>query len=97
MFPRLQEVYENEGTFLLFPSANSINLDEFVNLIKKKEDSATAQATTNGTPSSSFKSFNVIVIDGTWDQASGIYHVNKELHALKQVGFFDRLTNILFD
>ena len=69
-FPKLKEVYENEHTYVLYPSPSSISIDSLpkFNSLETKHNR-----------------LHIIIIDGTWQQASGIYHTNPDLQRLKQV------------
>ncbi len=62
---------------VLYPSETAISLHDFGQLIEANEQikNKTVEEST----------FHVIIIDGTWSQASGIYYTNLELHSLKQV------------
>ena len=83
-YPQLKNVYENPNTFVLYPSETAISLNEFRSIIEESE----ANAVNVGSNSDNDNIFHVILIDGTWSQASGIYYTNLELHKLKQVVFF---------
>ena len=56
-FPVLKEVYENEHTYLLYPSKDSISIEN----LPKFDD---------GVVNISNK-IHIILLDGTWNQASG--------------------------
>lgn len=75
-------MYNNENTYVLFPSPTAISLDEFQRLIddKSNTDSISEESSTKSDPT-----FHVIIIDGTWSQASGIYYTNHQIQSLKQV------------
>lgn len=77
-FPQLEEVYKNENTYVLYPSETAINLEQFRNLINQSETKTQELENNSNT-------FHVILIDGTWAQASGIFYTNLDLHNLKQV------------
>lgn len=82
-FPELGQVYNNENTFVIFPSETAINLQEFrqlVNINEKKIGEYKSEQEINDR-----EIFHVILIDGTWPQASGIFYTNHDLHRLKQV------------
>jgi DTW domain-containing protein YfiP len=70
---------------VLFPSQNAIELEDFAEMIRKSENSENITEPNREKRSSLI--FHVIVIDGTWNQASGIYYTNKELQTMKQVSF----------
>jgi hypothetical protein len=83
---------------VLFPSQTAINLDEFREFILNKQNESTDSnqnqienlitKDTNIKESEVNKSdtrFHVIVIDGTWSQASGIYYSNQHIQNLKTV------------
>lgn len=82
-FPELEEVYQNINTFVLYPSPTSITLEEFRKLIEDKEKLKNASNNENQTIED--RTFHIILIDGTWDQASGIYWNNEILQELKQI------------
>ncbi len=65
---------------VLYPSPTAITLDQYRDIIDNKPTE-----TENDSSKNDDRIFNVILIDGTWDQASGIYHTNKDLQKLKQV------------
>jgi DTW domain-containing protein YfiP len=57
-----ENLYADPNTYLLFPNANAILLDDLI------EDN---------------KHYNIIALDGTWNEAMGIYHRHSELQRLK--------------
>lgn len=63
-FPRknFSELYSDPNTYLLFPNANAVLLDDII------QDS---------------QHYNIIALDGTWNEAMGIYHRHNELQELK--------------
>ncbi|RNA05560.1 DTW domain-containing 2 [Brachionus plicatilis] len=81
-FPELEKVYNNENSYVIFPSESAINLEEFRQLVNSNEKKL-------GEYNPEFvddeKIFHVILIDGTWSQASGIFYTNHDLHKLKQI------------
>lgn len=82
-FPELEQVYNNENTYVIFPSESAINLQEFRQLVNLNEKNLS-----ENNPEQEIddrKIFHVILIDGTWPQASGIFYTNHNLHGLKQV------------
>jgi len=84
-------VYENPNTFVLYPSKTAISLEQFRTLIEENEksNSRNDNLITNNDivtkKTTDDRTFHVILIDGTWDQASGIYWNNLILQQLKQV------------
>lgn len=56
------ELYDNPNTYVLFPNANAVLLDDAV------EEN---------------QHYNIIALDGTWNEAMGIYHRHSELQQLK--------------
>jgi DTW domain-containing protein YfiP len=68
-FPQLVDVYNSSNTVVLYPSTTSISLNEYRTMID-------SSAMTQNDQEFNQNSFHVIVIDGTWAQASGIYHTN---------------------
>ena len=88
-FPQLEPVFKSEKTFLVYPSEQSISLNELGDLIKKAEEkSPTDKATANEPTDSSNDFFHAIILDGTWHHAESIFHRNLELQKLKQVSKF---------
>ena len=83
-FPQLEEVYNSSNSYVLYPSSNSISLDEFKRTIISQNEEKENKVTTSDADYKKDK-FHVIVIDGTWPQASGIFFTNQQLHKLKQV------------
>lgn len=81
--PELKEVYENPNTVVLYPSETAITLDQYRDIIDTKPTEPTKEGSSSSQTDN--RMFHVILIDGTWDQASGIYHTNYDLHKLKQV------------
>ncbi|CAF0728337.1 unnamed protein product [Brachionus calyciflorus] len=81
-FPELEKVYNNENTYVLYPSEDSINLEQFRNLVNINENRL---ITDKEVLVNDETIFHVILIDGTWPQASGIFYTNKQLHKLKQI------------
>jgi hypothetical protein len=75
----------------LYPSDTAIDLTEFNHLLKNSSKSVRNEGADEKTINSSNnqKFFHIIIIDGTWAQASGIYYTNLELQNLKQVWLFD--------
>jgi len=69
-FNKLKEVYENEHTYVLYPSAKSISIET----LPKLSDFET-----------NLSMLHIIILDGTWQQASGIYFTNPEIQNLKQI------------
>uniref|UniRef100_A0A0A9W2H5 tRNA-uridine aminocarboxypropyltransferase n=1 Tax=Lygus hesperus TaxID=30085 RepID=A0A0A9W2H5_LYGHE len=63
----LQQILEDCNSILLYPSKDSVDLDEM------------PKVTSETTP------YNLILIDGTWPQAKGIYNSTPALHTMKQV------------
>jgi DTW domain-containing protein YfiP len=63
-FPRkyYADLYDNPNTYVLFPNANAILLDDLI------------QENTH---------YTIIALDGTWNEAMGIYHRHSELQELK--------------
>lgn len=72
----MEQVYKSSNTVVLYPSRTSISLDEYRTLI---DDQSKSNTNVDDNP------FHVILIDGTWAQASGIYFTNDILQKLKQV------------
>lgn len=87
-FPQLVDVYNSSNTVVLYPSPTSISLNEYRTMID-------STAMTQNDQEFNQNSFHVIVIDGTWAQASGIYHTNAILQKLKQVNFNYLLLKII--
>ncbi len=83
-FPELEDVYNNKNTVVLYPSETSVSLDDFSLLIDSKKKEINNDEIEN-LEKNNQEMFHVIVIDGTWPQASGIYFTNLELQKLKQV------------
>jgi DTW domain-containing protein YfiP len=83
----LEEVYNNENTFVLFPSQTAVELENFATMIRDSEHSTAVNELLPNRNKNNSLIFHVIVIDGTWSQASGIYYTNKELQSMKQVRF----------
>lgn len=81
-YPELEDVYKSEKTFVLYPSDSSVGLNEFKNIIDASSNQNVNESAPNVVNSNRF---NIILIDGTWPQASGIYWTNRDLHHLKQV------------
>lgn len=79
----MDEVYKNENTYVLYPSDSSLPLKDFRDLIDKSSTNHHQDNSINTTDQS--EQFHVILIDGTWAQASGIYYTNDEIQKLKQV------------
>ena len=63
-FPRkyYPDLYSNPNTYLLFPNANAVLLDDII------QES---------------NHYTIIALDGTWNEAMGIYHRHPELQELK--------------
>ena len=68
--PDLKQVLESPNTLLLYPGPSAVFLDVFTK---------TSEFLNSETP------YTVILLDGTWMQARGMYNQNKFLHTLKQV------------
>jgi DTW domain-containing protein YfiP len=84
-YPELAEVYSNPNTYVLYPSQTAISLQEFRDLIDNKEKEEHTPNNGLDETTTDERMFHVILIDGTWAQASGIYYTNYDLHKLKQV------------
>lgn len=86
-FPQLKEVYNNTDTYVLYPSDTSIDITDFRNLINDSSiKNQQKNSNETGQPNQDISNiFHLILIDGTWAQASGIYYTNKDLHKLKQI------------
>jgi DTW domain-containing protein YfiP len=67
----LKEVYENEHTYVLYPTSKAIDLESLPAKLSSNEEKKSA--------------LHIIVLDGTWTQASSIFLNNPELKQLKQV------------
>lgn len=63
-FPRkhFSDIYSDPNTYLLFPNANAVLLDDVIN---------------------ESEHYKIIALDGTWNEAMGIYHRHSELQELK--------------
>jgi DTW domain-containing protein YfiP len=81
-YPQLESVYSNPNSVVLYPSEESIPIDEYQKIILQKRQN-------NDQSDANELYHHVIIIDGTWPQASGIYHTNEELRRLKQVKHFN--------
>lgn len=68
--PELDEVVGHPKTLLLFPGPKAIDMSKFME-----------EERNNGCSGP----YNLIVLDGTWNQARSIYYNNEFLHSLRQV------------
>ena len=82
-FPVLEEVFKDPQTLLMFPGPNAVDLADFV---KRSQcsggDNGAGEFCDTGVP------YNLVLLDGTWPQAKGIYCQNASLHSLTQVRCF---------
>ena len=76
----------------MYPSETAISLNEFRTIIEESE----AKSLNKISDSDNDNIFHVILIDGTWSQASGIYYTNLQLHKLKQVIFLRHVHQIIY-
>ncbi|PVD19448.1 hypothetical protein C0Q70_19937 [Pomacea canaliculata] len=68
-YPGLTDILRSPNTILLYPGPDAVDLSE-VSLL----DCGSASEGGN------YQSYNVIILDGTWAQARGLYHQNEMLH-----------------
>lgn len=82
-------MYNNPDTYVLYPSETAIDLTDFNQLLKNSTKNVKHEIKDNSLEvnNNNKQFFHVIIIDGTWAQASGIYYTNSELHKLKQVNY----------
>lgn len=74
-YPDLRKIMDDdENTLLLFPGEKAIDLNDYVN-------SLSAPNNTN---------FHIVLLDGTWLLAKGLYFKNTYLHKLKQVNIVSK-------
>lgn len=76
--PELEAIIEDPLTLLMFPGPRAVDLTDFIENLR-------SDTNCGGYECSEARPFNLILLDGTWDQAKGLYHKNKFLHGLKQV------------
>ena len=67
----------------MFPSETATSIEAFQKLVKESKRSDSNQGQQSGAADADI--FHVILIDGTWSQASGIYYTNPQIMGLKQV------------
>lgn len=73
-YPGLTDILRSPNTILLYPGPDAVDLSE-VSLL----DCGSASEGGN------YQSYNVIILDGTWAQARGLYHQNEMLHWPRKV------------
>jgi hypothetical protein len=96
-YPQLEQVYGSENTYVFYPSDVAIGLNDF-----KRNIDETTKLTMMSNQENKYIDqnnevvFNIILLDGTWAQASGIYWTNTQLHNLKQVRTLENSLPIIF-
>lgn len=68
-YKELERVTKHENTLLLFPSADAVDLNDYLESLENPYD----------------RNYNIILLDGTWLMARGIFFKNLYLQKLKQV------------
>lgn len=68
--PQIDEIVHHPKTLLLFPGPKAVDMSQF---IEEQKNSGCSGP------------YNLLVLDGTWNQARSIYWQNEFLHSLRQV------------
>lgn len=69
-YPRLHEIVKQPNTLLVYPSPNAVDIESLNDSGISREDD---------------EHYNLILLDGTWPQALGIYQKNSFLHSCRSV------------
>ncbi|ESO08731.1 hypothetical protein HELRODRAFT_74273, partial [Helobdella robusta] len=78
-FQNLIEISKESNSILLYPSPQSVNIQEYI------EDYYNDDLRAKNRNDNLSNYHNLFVLDGTWHHAKGIYFCNEFLHNMKQV------------
>lgn len=82
-YPSLEEVFSSPKTLLLYPGSDAIDLSDVTATQRYPRSQPCLR---NGC--SGGCGFNVVILDGTWAQARGMYYQNEVLQRLRKVSTF---------
>ena len=88
--PALKKVIESPDTLLMYPGPNATNLEDLFPITNAECNHEESGDGVHNHTVSSPGPYNLMLLDGTWMQAKGIYNQNEFLHNLKQVRISSR-------